>query len=157
MPALQPSYKSAEWNVGSRPRISNVGSDRVGKEMNHVNRQLRSVSRLAATALLVGVAVLACGRPNGAADNGPAASMPAAQQTTADQAAVTLATTPSDAAADSPTPSDAATDPTGATSAPAVTAAAGTTDQLDSQLSNLDNLLNGVNGSLSGSDASGGE
>jgi hypothetical protein len=131
----------------------NVNSDRVGKETNHVNRHLSSAGRLAATALLVGVAVVACGRPNGAAQTQPTAA-PTAQQSVADQPAATVQPTAADAATDTPTPTAGATDPTGASSAPA---AVTTADPLDAQLSNLDNLLNGVNGSLSGSDASGGE
>jgi hypothetical protein len=137
-----------------------------------VNRQLSSGTRLAATALLVGFAVAACGKPNDAAAGRPAGSTPAAQQSQADQAAATLAPTPSSLATDS-APSAAATDSAtaAASPAPAATAAAAavppapaataaeaaTADPLDAQLSNLDSLLNGVNGSLSGSDASGGE
>jgi hypothetical protein len=150
MPALQSSYRGNEQAVGRSPRISIVSSDRVGKETNQVNRQLTSVTRLAATALLVGIAVMACGKPNDAAGGQPAVSTPAAQQSHADQAAATLAPTPISALTDS---AAAATSP--ASAATAADAAAG--DPLDAQLSNLDNLFNGVNGSLSGSDASGGE
>jgi type IV secretory pathway VirB10-like protein len=126
----------------------------VGKETNHVRHQLSSVSRLAATALLVGVAVLACGRPNGATGNPAAASTPAAQHTQADQTVPTIAPTPIDEATAAPTPSDAAA----SSVAPAASSGAAVTpDPLDTQISNLDSLLNGVNGSLSGSDNSGGE
>jgi hypothetical protein len=102
-------------------------------------------------ALLVGIAVMACGKPNDAAGGQPAGSTPTAQQNPADHAAATLAPTPMDAATDSSAPSDAPTN------SPAPAAGAGAVDPLDAQLSNLDNLLNGINGSLSGSDTSGGE
>ena len=119
-----------------------------------MNRQLSSATRLAAIVLLVGIAVVACGRPNGAADNQPASPTPAAQQSQADPVAATLAPTPTDAPTDSAAPGDAATDSAAQAASPA---AAATADPLDTQLSNLDSLLNGVNGSLSGSDTSGGE
>lgn len=119
-----------------------------------MNRQLSSATRLAAIALLVGIAVVACGRPNGAADNQPASSRPATQQSQADTVAATLAPTPTDAPTDSAAPGSATTDSAAAAASPAPAA---TADPLDTQLSNLDSLLNGVNGSLSGSDASGGE
>jgi hypothetical protein len=138
--------------VGGSPRLSIVSSDRVGKETNHVNRRLTSVTRLAATALLVGIAVMACGKPNDAAGGRPAGPTPTVQQSQADPAAATLAPTPISAATESAAPSDAPTN------SPAATAAgAGASDPLDAQLSNLDNLLDGINGSLSGSDTSGGE
>ncbi len=115
-----------------------------------MNRRLTSVTRLAATALLVGIAVMACGKPNDAAGGRPAGPTPTVQQSQADPAAATLAPTPISTA----TYSDAAA----ASPASAATAAgAGAGDPLDAQLSNLDNLLNGINESLSGSDTSGGE
>jgi len=113
-----------------------------------VNRQLTSVTRFAATALLVGIAAMACGKPNDAAGDRPAGPTPTLQQSQVDQAAATLAPTPIDAATYS-----AAASPDAA--ATAAGAAAG--DPLDAQLSNLDHLFNGVNSSLSGSDTSGGE
>ena len=125
-----------------------------------MNRLPTSVGRLAAMALLVGIAVMACGEPNDAAGGRPAGSTPTAQQNPADQAAATLAPTPMDAATESAAPSDAPTiSPASAASSAAATTAPGAAagDPLDAQLSNLDNLLNGINGSLSGSDTSGGE
>ncbi|HEX7497079.1 MAG TPA: hypothetical protein VF344_01245 [Candidatus Limnocylindrales bacterium] len=119
-----------------------------------MNSQLSSVTRLAATALLVGLAVVACGRPNDAGGNQTADSTPVVQQSQADQAAASLVPTPMDAATDAPAPADA---PTDSAAAAAPSAATGTADPLDTQISNLENLLNGVNGSLSGSDTSGGE
>jgi hypothetical protein len=97
--------------------------------------------------LLVGIAVVACGRPNGTAEDQPASSTPTAQQSQADQGATDSAA-PSSATTDSAARDDAATN----SAAPAATA-----DPLDTQLSNIDSLLNGVNGSLSGNDTSGGE
>lgn len=115
-----------------------------------MNRQFRRVTRLAATTLLVGVAVLACSKPTGTGSSQPAGSTLTALQSQTDQAAATLVLAPSDAATGS---AAAAASPSAATTAAG--AAAG--DPLDTQLSNLDDLLNGVNGSLSGSDASAGE
>ena len=115
-----------------------------------MNRQPTSVTRLAATALLVGVAVMACGKPNDATGGGPAGPTPTVQQSQADQTAATAA----------PTSTSAATYSAAATAAPvseATTAGAAAGDPLNTQLSNLDSLLNGINGSLSGSDTSGGE
>jgi hypothetical protein len=152
--ALQSPYRDTQQVVGGGPRLSLVSSGRVGKETNHVKYQLSSVTRLAATALLVGLAVVACGRPNDAGGNQTANSTPVAQQSQADQGAATLAPTPVDAATSVPATSDTTTD---SAAAAAPSAAAGTADPLDNQLSNLQNLLNGVNGSLSGSDTSGGE
>lgn len=113
-----------------------------------MNRQLTSVTRFAATALLVGIAAMACGKPNSAAGDRPAGPTPTLQQSQVDQAAATLVPTPIDA-----TTYSAAASPDAA--ATAADAAAG--DPLDAQLSNLDNLLNGVKSSLSGSDTSGSE
>jgi hypothetical protein len=152
--ALQSPYRGTQQVVGGGIRLSLVSSDRVGKETNHLNSQLSSVTRLAATALLVGLAVVACGRPNDSGGNQTAGSTPVAQQSQADQAAATLAPTPMDAATSVPAASDAATD---SAAAAVPSAAAWAADPLDTQLSNLENLLNGVNGSLSGSDTSGGE
>jgi len=125
----------------------------VGKETNHVKHQLSSIGRLAATALLVGVAVVACGRSNGATEAQTAATAPAVQQTQAGQTTPTIAPTPIDEATSAPTQGD-----TTSSVAPAASSGAAVTpDPLDTQISNLDSLLNGVNGSLSGSDNSGGE
>lgn len=115
-----------------------------------MNRQFRPVTRLAATALLVGVAVLACSKPTDTGSSQPAGSTPTALQSQTDQAAATLVPAPSYAATDS-----AAASASPSADATAAGAAAG--DPLDTQLTDLDDLLNGVNGSLSGSDASAGE
>jgi len=112
-----------------------------------VHRQVSSVTRLAATALLVGLAVVGCARhgDSGTAQPADQSTVPAAAQPSeVAQSAPTLAPTPAPtpASTDSPAPS-----PTKA--ATPTNAAAATADALDGQLSNLDNLLNGVNGSLS--------
>ena len=152
--ALQSPYRGRQQVVGGGVRLSLVSSDRVGKETNHVKYQLSSVTKLAAAALLVSLSVVACGRPNDAGGNTAADSTPVAQQSQADPGAATLAPTPIDAATSAPAPSGA---PTDSAAAAAPSGAAGTADPLDTQISNLENLLNGVNGSLSGSDTSGGE
>lgn len=117
-------------------------------EIDQVNRPVRSVTTLAAAALLLGMAVVGCAGHNGGAVNGPAGSPPVAQT------ARTGATEPPvPTPAPTATPADA-TPSAGSTGAPNATA-----DPLDALLTNLDQLLNGLNGSLSGSGTgtSGGE
>jgi hypothetical protein len=89
-----------------------------------------SVTRLAATALLVSVAVLGCATHNrtGAGAGQPAVSVPAAGPSQVVETAPTLTPTLT------PTPAAAS-------------------DSIDSQLSDLEKQLNGINGSLSGGDA----
>lgn len=124
-----------------------------------MNRQASTVTVLAAAAMLFGAAVVGCARHEGGATTAPAASIQAAQATQAEATATPAATivdaTPGATdSAPSPQPTDAAV-PT----APSGVTAAATPDPLDGQLANIDQLINGVNGSLSGSDAgtSGGE
>src|ERR1035437_1094299 len=126
---LQSPYERPERFGSGRPSICIDNSHRVGKGDRQVHRQVSSVPRLAAAALLVGLAVVGCARHGGSGTAQPA-----------DQSTVPAAAQPSEVAQSAPTLA-----PT-----PAPTA---TPDPLDGQLSNLDNLLNGINGSLSGSDA----
>jgi hypothetical protein len=121
------------------------------REINQVDRQASSVTRLAAVALLVGIAVIGCARHDGAVV--PAGSTPAPQASQVDQAAPT----PTDAAVDSAAPTDSASPSPSDVPSPSAAAAA-TPDPLDSEISNLNNLINGVNSSLSGGGAgTGGE
>jgi hypothetical protein len=127
------------------------------KETTHVNRQVISITRLAVTALLVGIAVVGCAKQGSGAGH-PTGSMPTAPASQVAPTAPTLAPTPVGVATESPaaTASPPATDtaaPVGTTSPNA------TTDPLDGSFSDLGNLLNGINSSLSGADAgaSGGE
>ena len=110
-----------------------------------LNRQVSTATRLAATALLVGLAAVACsGRGNGAANQaGTTAPIPAV--TTTPMASPTMTVAPTDSAV----PSDS----------PAGIDAPATPDPLDSDLSGIQNLLNGVNDQLSGNDpgSAGGE
>jgi len=122
-------------------------------EIDQVNRPVRSVTTLSAAALLLGMAVVGCAGHNGGAVNGPAGSPPVAQ------AARTGATVPP-VPTSAPTTADATATPADATpSAGSTGAPNATADPLDNLLTNLDQLLNGLNGSLSGSDTgtSGGE
>jgi len=118
-----------------------------------VNLQVRSATRLALTALLLGAAAVGCAGHAASGAGGPAVSATTAQPGRPDRTMPTLAATPNDSvAADATTP--------GPTTAAGETAAAGpTADPLNSQLSNLDDLLNGIDSSLSASaaGASGGE
>jgi hypothetical protein len=122
------------------------------RETTQVDRHSSSVTRLAAVALLVGVAVVGCARHNGAETT--AAPTPAAQSSQVVQIASTPEPTATDipALTDSASPGDSA-DPNATAAAPA------TPDPLDSELSNLNTLINGVNSSVSSGDAgtSGGE
>ncbi len=103
-----------------------------------------SVTKLATAALLFGAVAIGCAGHNGGAAQ--STGTPAVQQSQVAGTAPTLEPITSDAPSDSPE-SSAATDP-GATAAPG-----STTDPIDTELSQIENQLNGVNGSLSGADA----
>jgi negative regulator of sigma E activity len=103
-----------------------------------MGQKATSVTRLAATALLVGVAVLGCANHNGTRAGQPAVPAPVAQ--------------PSQVVGPTPTPVDsAAPNPANAPGATAAPAAA--SDSVDSQISDLEKQLNAIDGSLSGGDA----
>ena len=109
-----------------------------------MNRQISLTTRLAAAALLVGVAVIGCGHGN-AASTQAAGFTPAAQSRPVNQASPS--TSPSASATDSAVPS---------ASTVAVDQAA-TPDPLDSPLNSVNQLLNGINSSLQDSGSGGGE
>lgn len=112
-----------------------------------MDRQVSPVTRLAAVALLVGIAVIGCAKHEGAVV--PAGSMSAVQSSGVNEAAAT----PAESAA----PTDSAS-PSPSSEASPTAAAAATPDPLDGLFSNLNNLINGVNSSLSGgAGTSGGE
>jgi pyruvate/2-oxoglutarate dehydrogenase complex dihydrolipoamide acyltransferase (E2) component len=119
-----------------------------------VNRPARYVIKLGATALLVGAVAVGCAGHDRGAANGHTSSSPAATAAQTDAAEalppapVTTVAEATPAPADSPAPGDS-TASTGPANAPGATA-----DPLDTNLSDLDQLLNGVNSALSGSDAS---
>ena len=115
-----------------------------------MNREVNSIVRLAAVALLVGVAAIGCAGQRGAGASQPAQT-PATQQSQAAAATPTLTPTPA-AQTTSPTPAQTVS-PTPTATARATSSSAATPDPLDGQLSNIQNLLNGMNSSLSGSDA----
>jgi hypothetical protein len=116
-----------------------------------VNRQHRSLAGLAATALLIGLATVACARGGGATGQpqAPAAATIAAGATATDTANVDVAV-----ATDT-----TATPGTSTGSAPAVKSpvggAAATADPLDTDLQKLNQLLQGVKDSLSGANGGG--
>jgi hypothetical protein len=126
-----------------------------------VNRHRSSTARLAATALvvgLVGLAGTACGGHGIPATSGAPATSQAAQTSatgsaisadpTASAPVSTIAVaSPSASASGSVAPSMVAA----ASKAPA---AAATPDPLDAELKGLDQIVNDVNGSISGTDAS---
>jgi hypothetical protein len=104
--------------------------------------QLRtsSVTKLALTALLVGIAAMGCAGNNGAgAGSGQQASFAPAAQT--DQAAD-----------ETPTAMDGAV-PTTSADPNASSAPGGAGVQIDDQLNAIDQALSNLNGSLSGADA----
>ncbi len=121
---------------------------------------MSSVTKIAATALLVSIAAVGCARHDGAGSGQPPASTPpsavAAQATTPP----TLGdpTAPAQLSIDQPT-AGTSTGPATSIQPVAANAAAATPDPLDAQFSNLNDMLNGLNSSLSASDpaTSGGE
>jgi hypothetical protein len=106
-----------------------------------LNRQVSLTTRLAATALLVGVAVIGCGHGNAGSTQ---TATPAAQSSQIDQAGPSVSPDASASASDSAVPS-AAINP------------AATPDPLDSPLNSVNQLLNGINSSLQDSGSGGGE
>ena len=122
------------------------------REINQVHRQASSATRLAAVALLVGIAVIGCAKHDGAAT--PAGETPVAQASQVDQ----TTPSPTPVASDTAGPTDSAS-PIPSSDAGASAGAAATPDPLANEINALNNLINGVNSSLSGGDAgtSGGE
>jgi hypothetical protein len=110
------------------------------------------------------MAVTACAGHGGATATAGSTPAPAAQASQVDQTPEAGAPTPTDGGAYSATPADSGTPSQSsgaATSAAPATSGvpAATPDPLAGQISNLKDILNGINSSLSGSDAgtSGGE
>ena len=113
-----------------------------------MNSQVGTITRIAVTALFVGVAAVACtGNGNGSGTQPVSTAAP--QTSTTDQSMSSLEPTDSPMFTDSPIPSDS----------PAAVGGAATTDPVDSDLTNIQNQLNKVNDSLSGTDpdSAGGE
>lgn len=105
-----------------------------------------SLAKLAVTALLIGIAAVGCGKGNGAGAGQQNPTSPAVVASQADTPAATpIASEMAGASAGS---SASASVAPGSSAAP-----------IDGDLSNLDQLINNLNGSLSGADAgpSGGE
>lgn len=116
-------------------------------EGNKLNGQVGSAARAVVAALLVGMVAIGCAGHNGGATGGSPDSTPAAQATRTDSAA-TATPRQADTAVDAtPSPADASPS-VGTTGAPPATA-----DPLDASFSNLDQLVNGINNSISNSDA----
>jgi hypothetical protein len=101
-----------------------------------VDRRTSSLAKLSVTALLIGIAAVGCGKGNGAGAGQQNQTAPAAVSTQADMAGASAGSSASASVAP------------GSSAAP-----------IDGDLSNLDQLINNLNGSLSGADAgpSGGE
>lgn len=104
-----------------------------------MKRPVSTATRLAATALLVGLAAVACSGRGNAAENQAGTTPATPVVTTTPEASPTLTVAPTDTAV----PSDS----------PAGIDAPATPDPLDSDLSGIQNLLNGVNDQLSGNDS----
>jgi hypothetical protein len=120
------------------------------RESSNVKLRISPVTRLAAVTLLVGIAAVGCARHDGSVTSGQSQTTTPARQSQAAQASPTVA--PVAVATDTPAPSESAgpiaTGQTGAN--PGV---AETQDPLDGELTNINNLVNGIDGSISGSDA----
>ena len=113
-----------------------------------MNRQVSLTTRLAATALLVGVAAVGCsGRGGHTATTQPVAPTPTAQPSLVDQASPSISAVPSASDTDTSVPS---------ASAVAVNQVA-SPDPLDSPFNDLNQLINGINGSLQDAGSGGGE
>ena len=110
-----------------------------------MDRQLSSIARLAAVALLVGLAAVGCAGKAHSGTGSLAVSTPASQPSQADIAASTPSASPAVAAPAGPTQNGGPTTTAGSTPTPATT-----TDPLSGQLSN-----SSVSGGTAG--ASGGE
>lgn len=123
-----------------------------------MNGRNGSIARLTAIVVVVGLIALAsvaCARGGPAATSNPSASL-AAQVSGTAQPISTASDGPSIAAPDSSPNTSASGSPvTSPTAGASRTAAqAATPDPLDSELRALDQIVNDVNGSVSGSDAS---
>jgi hypothetical protein len=121
-------------------------------EGNQLNGQVGSAARVGVAALLVGMVAMGCAGHDGGATGGSPSSTPAAQATRTDSAATVTPRQAETAIDVTPLPADAgpadASPSVGTTGVPPATA-----DPLDSSLSNLDQLLNGIDNSISNSDA----
>lgn len=161
-PRLQPAYLRPELSEGCVAMIAIVTTRQSTKERHPVNRQHGSIARLTATVLvvgLVGLASMACGRNGSPVAPGSPGLTQAAPATQAEAAGPTIGGNPSfgalessPASADASAPASAAPSPSHTGSRAPVPAA--TSDPLDAELQALDQVVNDVNGSISGTDAS---
>ena len=122
-----------------------------------MNRQASSVLKLAAAALLVSVAAIGCAKHDSGAgiQAAPTQQAQEAQAAPATQPVVAPVTTPVPAETAQP---DATAGPADGSAAP-VTAGnpVATADPVDTSISNLDQLIKGIENSLNTSDSGGGE
>jgi predicted lipid-binding transport protein (Tim44 family) len=114
-----------------------------------VNRHASSAPRLVSTLLMLGLAVVACGRQNAAPAQQPAGQN---QTAAASAAASTPATAPVAVASDAQA-SPAATDATAGTTAPVASYSPPTTadDPVTGEIGSVDQILSGLDSSLSSS------
>jgi hypothetical protein len=116
-----------------------------------VNRQPRSVVRLAGALLIAGLVVAACGRHGAGQDAGPVATVQPASPGATAAYSPDLQIPPAEPTAEA-TADTTAAGTAGATEPP--TAAADTTaDPIAGDIQSIDTTLKGIDGSLSGADA----
>jgi hypothetical protein len=163
-PPLQAAYLRPQLLEDGRPMLSIVTTRKCDKETSQVNLKNGAFTRLTATILvvgLVGLASVGCGRHGATAAPSSTGTPQTAQGAGADPAASTVIAAESPSASLAmPEASESASSAPPATGAPSRTpAAANAPDPLDSELQGLDQIVNDVNGSISGTDpgSSGGE
>jgi hypothetical protein len=150
--SLQSAYVDRELSGSAGPSISDVSSTQgVTKEIDHVNRPTKSAAGLLGLALLLGSVASGCARHGGSTPEPVTQATPVvagAGETAAPTATVFAAPIAS------PSESPVATATPVATQASATANPKPTADPLDSELQTLNQLLNGIDTSLSGSDSS---
>lgn len=161
---LQAAYLRPQHLEDGRPMLSIVTTRTFNKETSQVNRKNGALTRLTATMLvvgLVGLASVGCGRHGATAAPSSTGTPQTAQAAGADPTASTvLAAESPSASLAMPEASESASSAPAATGAPSRTpVAANAPDPLDSELQGLDQIVNDVDGSISGTDqgSSGGE
>lgn len=117
-----------------------------------MNRQTSSAARLASTLVIVGIVAVACGRSNAAQGTQPATQGPTAA---ASALAETPTPTPVAATSDAPASPAASGSATPASATPAATYSppAIANDPVTGEIQSIDQLLKGIDGSLSGADS----
>jgi hypothetical protein len=143
--ALHGAYLSRVQREDGASTIPFVSSTESDKETNQVNRQASSAVRLASALVIAGIVVVACGR-HGSPQAQPVAQDPAASPVTAVATFTPEAVQTPDVAVTAAPSDSAAPVATYAPPAPA-------NDPVTGEILSIDQLLGGLDGSLSGADS----